>query len=274
VEAGITVVPVTSTIESGFALPSISEFESLITPKTKAILICNPGNPTGKLYTLQELEGLRDLVLKHNLYLFSDEVYKEFCYDGASFHSVFHLPGLEENTIVLDSISKRYSACGARIGCLISRNRAVMESALKFAQARLSPPTFEQIGAEAALETPDSYFEEVKEEYTQRRNLVVQALNQMPGVFCPLPGGAFYAVVKLPIDDSDEFCQWLLESFSFEGATVMLAPASGFYATPGMGKQEVRLAYVLNQEDLTKAMTCLAEGLKAYASYKANAIVK
>jgi aspartate aminotransferase len=274
VEAGITVVPVTSTIESGFALPSISEFESLITPKTKAILICNPGNPTGKLYTLQELEGLRDLVLKHNLYLFSDEVYKEFCYDGASFHSVFHLPGLEENTIVLDSISKRYSACGARIGCLISRNRAVMESALKFAQARLSPPTFEQIGAEAALETPDSYFEEVKEEYTQRRNLVVHALNQMPGVFCPLPGGAFYAVVKLPIDDSDEFCQWLLESFSFEGATVMLAPASGFYATPGMGKQEVRLAYVLNQEDLTKAMTCLAEGLKAYASYKANAIVK
>jgi len=274
VEAGITVVPVTSTIESGFALPSISEFESLITPKTKAILICNPGNPTGKLYTLQELEGLIDLVLKHNLYLFSDEVYKEFCYDGASFHSVFHLPGLEENTIVLDSISKRYSACGARIGCLISRNRAVMESALKFAQARLSPPTFEQIGAEAALETPDSYFEEVKEEYTQRRNLVVHALNQMPGVFCPLPGGAFYAVVKLPIDDSDEFCQWLLESFSFEGATVMLAPASGFYATPGMGKQEVRLAYVLNQEDLTKAMTCLAEGLKAYASYKANAIVK
>ncbi|NBV12454.1 MAG: pyridoxal phosphate-dependent aminotransferase [Sphingobacteriia bacterium] len=274
VEAGITVVPVTSTIESGFALPSISEFESLITPKTKAILICNPGNPTGKLYTLQELEGLRDLVLKNNLYLFSDEVYKEFCYDGASFHSVFHLPGLEENTIVLDSISKRYSACGARIGCLISRNRAVMESALKFAQARLSPPTFEQIGAEAALETPDSYFEEVKEEYTQRRNLVVHALNQMPGVFCPLPGGAFYAVVKLPIDDSDEFCQWLLESFSFEGATVMLAPASGFYATPGMGKQEVRLAYVLNQEDLTKAMTCLAEGLKAYASYKANAIVK
>jgi len=274
VEAGITVVPVTSTIESGFALPSISEFESLITPKTKAILICNPGNPTGKLYTLQELEGLRDLVLKHNLYLFSDEVYKEFCYDGASFHSVFHLPGLEENTIVLDSISKRYSACGARIGCLISRNRAVMESALKFAQARLSPPTFEQIGAEAALETPDSYFEEVKEEYTQRRNLVVHALNQMPGVFCPLPGGAFYAVVKLPIDDSDEFCQWLLESFSFEGATVMLAPASGFYATPGMGKQEVRLAYVLNQEDLTKAMTCLAEGLKAYASYKSNAIVK
>jgi aspartate aminotransferase len=274
VEAGITVVPVTSTIESGFALPSISEFESLITPKTKAILICNPGNPTGKLYTLQELEGLRDLVLKHNLYLFSDEVYKEFCYDGASFHSVFHLPGLEENTIVLDSISKRYSACGARIGCLISRNRAVMESALKFAQARLSPPTFEQIGAEAALETPDSYFEEVKEEYTQRRNLVVHALNQMSGVFCPLPGGAFYAVVKLPIDDSDEFCQWLLESFSFEGATVMLAPASGFYATPGMGKQEVRLAYVLNQEDLTKAMTCLAEGLIAYASYKANAIVK
>jgi aspartate aminotransferase len=264
VEAGIKVVPVTSYIDNGFALPPASAFEALITPKTKAIMICNPGNPTGKLYSLQELEALKDIVLKHDLYLMSDEVYKEFCYDGNSFASVFHLKGIEQQAIVMDSISKRYSACGARIGCLISKNQEVMNTALKFAQARLSPPTFEQIGAEAALDTPDSYFEAVSQEYTERRNLVVNALNKIPGVLCPNPGGAFYAVVRLPIDDSDIFCQWLLESFSHNNATVMLAPATGFYATPGLGKNEIRLAYVLCKEDLSAAMECLEEALKVY----------
>ena len=264
VEAGIKVVPVTSYIDNGFALPPASAFEALITPKTKAIMICNPGNPTGKLYSLQELEALKDIVLKHDLYLMSDEVYKEFCYDGNSFASVFHLKGIEQQAIVMDSISKRYSACGARIGCLISKNAEVMNTALKFAQARLSPPTFEQIGAEAALDTPDSYFETVSQEYTERRDLVVNALNKIPGVLCPNPGGAFYAVVRLPIDDSDVFCQWLLESFSHNNATVMLAPATGFYATPGLGKNEIRLAYVLCKEDLSAAMDCLEEALKVY----------
>jgi aspartate aminotransferase len=264
VEAGIKVVPVTSYIDNGFALPPASAFEALITPKTKAIMICNPGNPTGKLYSLQELEALKDIVLKHDLYLMSDEVYKEFCYDGNTFASVFHLKGIEQQAIVMDSISKRYSACGARIGCLISKNQEVMNTALKFAQARLSPPTFEQIGAEAALDTPDSYFETVSQEYTERRNLVVSALNKIPGVLCPNPGGAFYAVVRLPIDDSDTFCQWLLESFSHNGATIMLAPATGFYATPGLGKNEIRLAYVLCKEDLAAAMECLEEALKVY----------
>lgn len=264
VEAGVKVVPVTSHIENGFALPPASAFESLITPKTKAIMICNPGNPTGKLYSIEELEALKEIVLKHDLYLMSDEVYKEFCYDGKSFASVFHLEGIEQQAIVMDSISKRYSACGARIGCLISKNQEVMQVALKFAQARLSPPTFEQIGAEAALDTPDSYFDTVSKEYTERRDLVVKALNQIPGVLCPNPGGAFYAVVRLPIDDSDTFCQWILESFSHNGATVMLAPATGFYATPGLGKNEVRLAYVLCKEDLEAAMLCLEEALKVY----------
>ncbi len=264
VEAGIKVVPVTSYIDNGFALPPASAFEALITAKTKAIMICNPGNPTGKLYSLQELEALKDIVLKHDLYLMSDEVYKEFCYDGNSFASVFHLKGIEQQAIVMDSISKRYSACGARIGCLISKNQEVMNTALKFAQARLSPPTFEQIGAEAALDTPDSYFETVSQEYTERRDLVVNALNKIPGVLCPNPGGAFYAVVRLPINDSDIFCQWLLESFSHKNATVMLAPATGFYATPGLGKNEIRLAYVLCKEDLSAAMECLEEALKVY----------
>lgn len=264
VEAGIKVVPVTSRIEDGFALPPAAAFEALITPATKAIMICNPGNPTGKLYSHAELDALKDLVLKHDLYLMSDEVYKEFCYDGNPFASIFHLKGLEKNAIIMDSISKRYSACGARIGCLISKNQEVMSAALKFAQARLSPPTFEQIGAEAALETPDSYFEKVSAEYTERRNLVVTSLNKIPGVLCPNPGGAFYAVVRLPIDNSDRFCQWLLESFSHNGATVMLAPASGFYATTGLGLDEVRLAYVLNKEDLKAAMECLEAALMVY----------
>jgi len=263
-EAGINIVPVTSYLSQGFALPNIQDFESKITARTKAIMICNPGNPTGRLYTREELDALKELVLKHNLYLFSDEVYKEFCYDGNTFSSVFHLEGLDENVVVMDSISKRYSACGARIGCLISRNADVMQAALKFAQARLSPPTYEQIGAEAALETPDSYFQLVSKEYTRRRDYMVGALNAMPGVACPMPGGAFYAIAALPIDDSDIFCQWLLESFSYNNSTVMMAPATGFYASPGLGKNEVRLAYVLCLEDLEGAMACLAEALRVY----------
>lgn len=263
-EAGVRIVPVTSYIDQGFALPDIQAFESKITDKTKAIMICNPGNPTGRLYSFEELNALKALVLKHDLYLFSDEVYKEFCYDGNTFSSVFHLEGLDQHVVVMDSISKRYSACGARIGCLISKNEAVMQAALKFAQARLSPPTYEQIGAEAALDTPDSYFQIVSKEYTRRRDYMVDALNAMPGVSCPSPGGAFYAIAALPIDDCDIFCQWLLESFTHEGGTVMLAPATGFYATPGLGKNEVRLAYVLCLEDLKAAMACLAEALKQY----------
>lgn len=262
--ADVVVKPVRSSIESGFALPPISDFEKAITPKTKGIMICNPGNPTGYLYTKPELEALRDLVKKHDLFLLSDEVYREFCYDGKEYVSVMHLSGIENNVILLDSISKRYSACGARIGALISKNKEVMAAALKFAQARLSPPTYGQIGAEAALDTPKSYFEGVKKEYVARRNFVVDALNQMPGVFCPKPSGAFYCIARLPIDNADTFCQWLLESFSYQSQTVMLAPATGFYSTPGAGHNEVRIAYVLKIEDLQQAMTCLEEALKVY----------
>jgi aspartate aminotransferase len=264
VESGVIVRPVTSYIETGFALPDINEFKKLINPKTKAIMICNPGNPTGTLYTYKELEQLSEIIIKNDLFLFSDEVYKEFCYDGNLFYSALQLPGIEENVVVMDSISKRYSACGARIGCLVSKNVLVMETALKFAQARLSPPTYEQIGAEAALDTPDSYFEEVSAEYTSRRDLVVQRMNQMKGVLCPNPGGAFYVIARLPINDSDQFCQWLLEKFNYRGSTVMLAPATGFYATPHLGKNEVRLAYVLNKSDLEKAMDCLEAALLEY----------
>ena len=262
--ADVVVKPVRSSIESGFALPPISDFEKAITPKTKGIMICNPGNPTGYLYTKPELEALRDLVKKHDLFLLSDEVYREFCYDGKDYVSVMHLSGIENNVILLDSISKRYSACGARIGALISKNKEVMAAALKFAQARLSPPTYGQIGAEAALDTPKSYFEGVKKEYVARRNFVVDALNQMPGVFCPKPSGAFYCIARLPIDNADTFCQWLLESFSYQSQTVMLAPATGFYSTPGAGQNEVRIAYVLKIEDLKNAMNCLQEALKVY----------
>lgn len=262
--ADVVVKPVRSSIESGFALPPISDFEKAITPKTKGIMICNPGNPTGYLYTKPELEALRDLVKKHDLFLLSDEVYREFCYDGKDYVSVMHLSGIENNVILLDSISKRYSACGARIGALISKNKEVMAAALKFAQARLSPPTYGQIGAEAALDTPKSYFEGVKKEYVARRNFVVDALNQMPGVFCPKPSGAFYCIARLPIDNADTFCQWLLESFSYQSQTVMLAPATGFYSTPGAGHNEVRIAYVLKIEDLKNAMNCLQEALKVY----------
>lgn len=262
--ADVIVKPVKSYIESGFALPPIAEFEKLITPKTKGIMICNPGNPTGYLYSREELELLKQLVLKYDLFLLSDEVYREFCYDGKEYVSVMHLQGIDQNVILLDSISKRYSACGARIGALISKNKEIMTAALKFAQARLSPPTFGQIGAEAALKTPQSYFDKVQKEYVERRNLVIESLNKMEGVFCPKPSGAFYCIARLPIDNSDKFCQWLLESFEHEGQTVMLAPATGFYSTPGSGTDEVRLAYVLNKESLTKAMACLEKALQVY----------
>ena len=262
--ADLVIKPVRSYIESGFALPPIAEFEKLITPKTRGIMICNPGNPTGYLYSKEELEQLKTLVQKYDLFLLSDEVYREFCYDGKQYTSVLHLEGIENNTILLDSISKRYSACGARIGAMISKNKEVMAAAMKFAQARLSPPTFGQIGAEAALNTPDSYFTEVINEYTSRRDYLIDALNAMPGVFCPKPSGAFYCIARLPIDNADKFCQWMLESFSHNNATVMMAPATGFYSTPGAGQNEVRLAYVLKKGDLEAAMSCLSEGLRQY----------
>lgn len=261
--AGVTVVPITSTLESGFALPSLSELEKKITAKTKAIVICNPNNPTGYLYSRAELEALRDLCLKYDLYLFSDEAYREFCY-GGEFVSALQLPGLEQHVVVMDTISKRYSACGARIGALVTRNRDVYQTALKFAQARLSPPGLAQILGEAAVNLPAHFFDEPKAEYKRRRDLLVNRLNAMSGVFCPNPGGAFYAMARLPIDDSDRFCQWLLESFRLEKQTVMLAPATGFYGTPGLGKNEVRLAYVLNLKDLGSAMDCLEKALLEY----------
>ena len=262
--ADVVIKPIVSKIDNGFALPAIEDFEKLIGPKTKAIMICNPNNPTGYLYSRAELEALKVLALKHDLFIFSDEAYREFCYDGREFVSPMHLEGLEENVIVLDTVSKRYSACGARLGALITKNKEVLGAALRFAQARLSPPGVAQIAGEAAIDTPDSYFTAVNKEYTERRDLVVSALNKMDGVFCPNPGGAFYAVVRLPIDDADKFCQWMLEEFSYEGQTVMMAPATGFYSTPGAGKNEVRIAYVLNKEDLSLAMKCLEEALKVY----------
>lgn len=262
--ADVVVKPVRSFIDTGFALPKISDFEKVITPKTKGIMICNPGNPTGYLYTKAELEALRDLVKKHDLFLLSDEVYREFCYDDKEYISVMHLDGIENNVILLDSISKRYSACGARIGAMITKNKEVMAAALKFAQARLSPPSYGQIGAEAALDTPKSYFAEVKKEYIARRDFVIDSLNKIEGVFCPKPSGAFYCIAKLPIDNADKFCQWLLEDFNLNQQTVMLAPATGFYSTPGAGNDEVRIAYVLNLNDLKNAMNCLKEALKVY----------
>ena len=266
VMAGATVVPVTAVIENGFALPAIAEFEKKITDKTKGILICNPGNPTGYLYSKEELEQLRELVLKYNLYLFADEVYREFMYDGAIPFSVMNLKGLEQNAIMIDSVSKRYSMCGARIGAMISRNKELMAAALKFGQARLSPPTFGQWASMAALATPSTYFEDVVNEYVKRRDILVNGLNAIPGVSCPKPQGAFYCIAQLPIKDSDHFCQWMLESFEHNGQTVMMAPASGFYATPGSGKNQVRLAYVLNTEDLKNAVECLKLGLTQYIS--------
>jgi len=264
VMAGLTVVPVTASIETGFALPPVEEIEKKITSKTKAIVICNPGNPTGYLYSKEELEKLADIVKRNDLFLFSDEVYREFCYEGAVPFSTMNLEGIDDNVIMIDSVSKRYSMCGARIGTMVTRNKDVMAAALKFGQARLSPPTVDQFAAEAALQTPQSYFDDVVNEYVQRRNILVDGLNSIEGVFCPKPKGAFYAVAKFPVDDADKFCQWLLEDFSFEGQTVMMAPASGFYATKGLGKQEARLAYVLNQDSLRKAVRCLEEALKVY----------
>ncbi len=268
VAGDIVIKPITSHIENNFALPPIIEFEKLITSKSKAILICNPNNPTGYLYSKEELLQLRDLVKKHDLFLFADEVYREFCYDGKQHFSILNLEGINENAVVVDSISKRYSACGARVGALVTRNKKVLETALKFAQARLSPPTIEQVAAEAAVDVVKDYFEKVREEYSSRRDLLVKRLNKMAGVVCPNPGGAFYAQVRLPVDDSDKFCQWLLESFEHENQTVMLAPGTGFYATLGLGKDEVRIAYVLKNDDLEKAMDCLEEALKAYPGRK------
>lgn len=263
VEAGVHVVPITSRIETGFALPPIEDFEKAITPRTKAIVICNPNNPTGYSYTRSEMEQLKELIKKHNLYLFSDEAYREFTYDEKQV-SAMHLQGVDENVIIMDTISKRYSACGGRIGAFVTKNKAVLDATMKFAQARLSPPSFAQIAAEAAVDLPADYFNTTKEEYRSRRDLIVQRLNAMQGVYCPNPGGAFYAMAKLPIDDSDKFCQWLLESFEYNGATLMLAPATGFYGTPGLGMQEVRLAYVLNLTAIDAAMNCLEQALKVY----------
>ncbi len=269
ISAQATVKAVTSSIDQAYALPSSTDFESLIGEKTRAILICNPNNPTGYMYSREELEQLKALCRKHDLFLFSDEAYREFCYEGTHF-SALQLEDMEDKVIVLDTISKRYSACGARIGALVTKNPHVLEAALKFAQARLSPPTFAQIFAEAAVEVPKKYFKEVKTEYKARRDILVSRLQQMEGVTCPLPRGAFYAMARLPIDDADRFCQWLLEDFSFENATVMLAPGTGFYATPNLGKQEVRLAYVLNQNELKEALICLEKALKAYPGRKIN----
>jgi aspartate aminotransferase len=263
VAAGVMVVPVTSYIETGYALPPIADFEKLITSRTKAIVICNPNNPTGYLYSREELKSLKEMVVKHNLYLFSDEAYREFSYTGELL-SVLQMEGADENLVVMDTISKRYSACGARLGALVTKNKELLDAVMKFAQARLSPPTFAQIAGEAAIDLPPDYFTDTKAEYQRRRDLIVGRLNAMEGVFCPNPGGAFYAMAKLPIDDSDTFCQWLLESFEHNGATVMLAPATGFYGTPGLGTQEVRLAYVLNLDAINAAMDCLEAALKVY----------
>ena len=262
--AGINIVPVTARIENGFSLPPMEEFERAITNRTKAILICNPGNPTGTKYPDSALEALAALVQEQDLFLFADEVYREFTYDGSNARSILTVPGLEQHAVVVDSVSKRYSMCGARIGALVTRNQEVCRTAMKFAMARLSPPTLAQIAAEAALDTPDSYFDEVRSSYRDRRDALVEGLAAIGGVTCPKPGGAFYAVAKLPIDDADAFCQWMLESFEYEGSTVMMAPNTGFYATPGLGKQEVRMAYVLEREEIEKAVACLGAALSAY----------
>ncbi|HOI87089.1 MAG TPA: pyridoxal phosphate-dependent aminotransferase [Lentimicrobium sp.] len=262
--AGVKVVPITSSISNGFALPDVSGFEKAITPRTKAIMVCNPNNPTGYLYSREELMQLRDIVLKHDLYLFADEVYREFCYDGNTHFSVMNLEGLEEHAVLMDSVSKRYSECGVRIGALISKNKKLISTALKFAQARLSPPSLGQVIGEASLDTPPSYFKEVYDEYISRRDLIINELNKIPGVYAPMPKGAFYTVISLPVDDAENFCIWLLEEFNYKGQTVMLAPAAGFYASPGLGKNEARIAYVLNKEDLSNAVKCIEEALKVY----------
>ena len=262
--SGVNVVPVISTIDTGFALPPISDFEKLITPRTKAILICNPGNPTGYLYSEEEIHQLAALVKKYDLFLIADEVYREFVYDGYKHYSIMNIAGIEENAIMIDSVSKRYSMCGARIGCIVSKNKELMATAMKFAQARLSPPTFAQIASEAALDTPQSYFDEVITEYKERRDTLITELNKIPGVKVATPKGAFYCIAQLPVADADHFAQWLLETYDFKGETVMVAPAAGFYSTPGVGKNEVRIAYVLKKEDLIKSVQILGEALKVY----------
>ena len=264
VEAGVKIKPIRSTIENDFALPPMEEFEKHIGPKTRAVLICNPNNPTGYVYTKEELEKLAQIVKKHDLYLITDEVYREFCYDGVKHFSAMNLKGIEQNVIMCDSVSKRYSMCGVRLGALVTRNKDVFNAAMKIAQARLSPPYLAQVAATAAVDTPQSYFDEVIGEYKERRNCIVELLNKIPGVYCPMPKGAFYATVQLPIDDCDKFAQWLLEEFSYEGQTVMVAPATGFYSTKGLGLNEVRIAYVLKKDDLVGAAKCLEEALKVY----------
>ena len=264
VQAGIKIIPVTSYIEDGFALPPIADFEKLITPKTKAVLVCNPNNPTGYLYSKKELQQLRDLVIKHNLFLFADEVYREFCYDGNEHFSVLNLDGLKEHAVLFDSVSKRYSECGIRIGALITRNKKIIEAALKYGQARLSPPLFGQIAAEASLQAGEEYFKEVYDEYLARRNYIIEAVNKIDGVFAPMPKGSFYAILSLPVENAEDFCVWLLNDFSYEGETVMLAPAQGFYSTPDAGKNQARLAYVLKIEDLKRSVKILEEALKVY----------
>jgi aspartate aminotransferase len=263
IAADMVVKPVTSYIDSGFALPPMEEFIKAITPKTRAIVICNPNNPTGYLYTQEEMNVLKKICIEHNLYLFADEAYREFCYQGDHF-SAMRLEGMNDHVVLMDTISKRYSACGARIGALVTRNKSVLDTAMKFAQARLSPPAFGQILGEAAVDLPDNYFDDTRSEYLKRRDALVNRLNAIPGVFCPNPGGAFYAMARLPVDDADQFCQWLLESFSYQDQTVMLAPASGFYGTKGLGENEVRLAYVLQVPLLHLAMDCLEKALEAY----------
>ncbi|HQJ59289.1 MAG TPA: pyridoxal phosphate-dependent aminotransferase [Bacteroidales bacterium] len=268
INAGVKVVPVMSHIEENYALPPIEEFEKYITPKTKAILICNPNNPTGYLYSREEIEKLGELVKKHDLFLIADEVYREFVYDGTEHFSVMHLKGIEQNTILVDSVSKRYSACGFRIGMLVSKNKDLMTTAMKFAQARLSPPTFGQIAAEAAIDVDKSYFEAIKKEYVARRNVVIEGIKSIPGAYCPTPKGAFYVMAKLPIDDSDKFCQWLLEKFNENNETVMLAPATGFYSVPERGLQEVRISYVLNVDDMKRSMELLKKAIEVYPGRK------
>jgi len=268
ISAGITVKPISTSIDNGFALPPIEDFVKLITPKTKAILICNPGNPTGYLYSQKELELLRDVVKKYNLFLFADEVYREFCYDGNSHCSVLSLDGLEKHAVVIDSTSKRYSMCGIRVGCIVSKNPEVINTALKFAQARLSPPTFGQVAGEAALSTPKSYFKDVINEYVARRDLLIDGLNKIDGVICPKPKGAFYAIAQLPVDNAEKFAQWLLEDFDYQNETLMVAPAAGFYSTEREGNNQVRIAYVLNQDSLKRAIKCLEEALIQYPGLK------
>lgn len=268
IQNGIKLVPISTTIENGFQLPPVEEFEKYITPKTKAILICNPGNPTGTLYSKESLIKLGDIVKRHNLYLLSDEVYREFCYTDTPHFSCMQIGGIDDNVILLDSVSKRYSMCGARIGAIVSKNKEIMKNLLKYAQARLCSPVVEQIAAEAALQTPKSYFDAVKAEYIHRRNVMIEMLNKIPGVYTPKPMGAFYTIVDLPVDDADKFAQWLLEEFQYENQTVMVAPAAGFYATPGKGTTQVRMAYVLKVEDIKAAIKCLEEALKVYPGRK------